>query len=102
MRCLHDFWTWFHQVWTTRKRFKDNFTFFHDFPEFLTPYFDHTFDNIEQVTHENDTLTLPFGDHKIRNNLKLPNDDTYDILGPEICKEIDKEFHWYQSFFKYI
>ena len=66
------------------------------------PYFDHTFDNIEQVTHENDTLTLPFGDHKIRNNLKLPNDDTYDILGPEICKEIDKEFEWYQSFFKYI
>ena len=66
------------------------------------PYFNHTFNNIEQVTHENDTFSLPFGDHKIKNVLKSPKDDTMEILGPAICQEIEKEFDWYQSFFIYI
>jgi sulfotransferase len=64
--------------------------------------FAHDFDNIEQVTHENDTIHGVFGDHKIRNKLEPINWDADEILGFDVCKWIVETYLWFFQSFGYV
>ena len=44
-------------------------------------YFEHDFNNIEQITHEDDRMYRIYGDHTIRNTLDKKPDDFRKIRG---------------------
>jgi len=60
----------------------------------------HDFKNIEQVTHENDAFHGPFGDHKIRTEVKPVKSDAVEVLGQPICTWIRNNYNWfYEEFY---
>jgi len=64
--------------------------------------FAHDFDNVEQVTQEDDavygmTPTL----HKVRKKVEVIKPDYIDILGEDLCKAIDAQCPGYQQDFGY-
>jgi len=68
---------------------------------FEMPYYQHDFDNIPQYTYENDNIYGVFGDHVIKNNLKLPDENYFEILGPEGCRLITENYKWFYELFHY-
>jgi len=65
------------------------------------PYFEHDFDNIEQITREDDEVYGIYGDHTIRKKLEpLPN-DYKDVLGAAACSWIKTNYKWFYEEFKY-
>lgn len=65
------------------------------------PYFSHDFNNIEQITKEDDAVYGIYGDHKIRKKLEpLPN-DYREILGAQACNWIKSNYAWFYDEFKY-
>jgi len=66
------------------------------------PFFEgHVFESMEQKTFEDDSVHGIFGDHKIKPNLKLADNDPNIILGNDICQWIDNNFQWYNKLFNY-
>ena len=65
------------------------------------PYFEHDFNNVEQLTHENDVIHGIFGDHQIQNSVKTVKDDYLDILGTTNCNTIIQSYNWFFEKFKY-
>jgi len=65
------------------------------------PYFKHDFDNIEQVTKEDDEIYGAFGDHVIRKELKLPPSKAKQLLTPDVCNWIYTNYKWFYDYFKY-
>jgi len=65
------------------------------------PYFQHDFENIEQITKEDDEVYGIFGDHKIKKTLELLPSDAQKILGSDICDWIYNQYGWYNEIFKY-
>jgi sulfotransferase len=63
--------------------------------------FQHDFNNILQVTHEDDVIHGPFGDHKIRQEVKPIKSDCKDILGAPACNWIRNNYNWFYEEFKY-
>ena len=49
-------------------------------------YFDHDFNNIEQVTVEDDEVYGVFGDHNIKREIQYTNPDYNEILGNNPAK----------------
>ncbi len=68
---------------------------------FDVPFYQHDFENIQQVTHEDDRVYGVFGDHKIRQTLRLPEPDFYDVLGPAGCNMITDNYKWFYEAFNY-
>ena len=68
---------------------------------FEIPYYQHDWDNIEQITEENDTVHGIFGDHKIKTKLKAVKEDYYEILGNFTCNKIKNEYKWFYDYFHY-
>ena len=64
---------------------------------FELPYYQHNWDNIEQITHENDAVHGIFGDHKIRNKLEAQKEDFYEILGNYTCDRIKNEYKFSEN-----
>lgn len=65
------------------------------------PYYKHDFNNIEQVTHEDDKFHGIYGDHKIQKKL-VPLESKYvELLGQEISDNIYLKNKWYFDYFKY-
>lgn len=65
--------------------------------------YNHNFDNIKQITHENDVLhELDNNLHTIDNKVKPLIDDYYTVLGDQLCSFIDSEYKDYQKYFQYI
>lgn len=64
------------------------------------PFYNHNFDFIAQITHEDDTLT-PLTDHVIRNTLEMKVSDAKSVLGPQICDWIWGRYNWFFDYFKY-
>ena len=63
----------------------------------------HNFNNIEQVTKENDVIHALDNDlHTIKNEVKPLVDDYIEILGKDACDMIDRDYAWYQKYFGYI
>ena len=66
------------------------------------PYFQHDFNNVEQLTQENDIIHGMFGDHKIQPQIKPVKDDYVEILGQEQSNRLKQHYDWYFKAFNYI
>lgn len=67
----------------------------------VEPY-SHDFDNIAQVTQEDDRVYGIFGDHKIKNKIIAPQEDWNEILGVNACNWIVENYRWFYNTFKYL
>ena len=66
------------------------------------PYYQHDFDNVEQITTEDDEVYGIYGDHNIRQRVE-PVPNTYkEILGPQTSNFIKSKYDWFFQEFKYI
>ena len=65
------------------------------------PHYEHDFNNIEQLTHEDDKWYGIFGDHMIRQELKPVKDDFRDVLGTTACTMIENNYQWFFNDFEY-
>ena len=63
--------------------------------------FKHDFNNIKQITHEDDKQFGIFGDHKIRQKLAPVKEDWEEILGANGCKMITDGYQWFYNDFGY-
>jgi sulfotransferase len=63
--------------------------------------FEHDFCNIQQVTHEDDTVHGVFGDHKIRQEVRPLKSQAKEILGATVCNWIRQNYDWFYTEFKY-
>ena len=63
--------------------------------------FSHNFNNIEQITIENDQIHGIFGDHKIKNKLTPVKSDAINILGQHGCNWIRSNYDWFYNQFNY-
>ncbi len=68
---------------------------------FEIPEYAHNFDKIEQYTHEDDRVYGVFGDHVIKNELKLPKNDYENVLGKNACDIIVNNYGWFYNAFGY-
>ena len=66
-----------------------------------TPYFEHNFKHIPQVTIENDSIHGIYGDHTIRNTLKMLPNDSKEILGQLTYDWVYNSQKWFFDSFKY-
>ena len=65
------------------------------------PYFAHDFDNIEQITSEDDSVYGIYGDHQIRKKLQPLKADWKEILGVTAANWIKSNYKWFYDEFKY-
>jgi sulfotransferase len=65
------------------------------------PFYQHDFDNIEQVTKEDDEVYGAFGDHIIRTKLEPVRSKSKELLGKDINEWIYKNFEWFFQQFRY-
>jgi sulfotransferase len=71
------------------------------YKHFDLPYFQHNFDNIEQVTKEDDEVYGVFGDHTIRTKLEPLQSQAKKILGTDVCDWIYNNYKWFYDRFGY-
>lgn len=66
------------------------------------PFFQHDFENIEQITKEDDEVYGLTNDlHTIKPSLSLPQPDYKQVLGQDICNWIYTNYQWYFEKFNY-
>jgi sulfotransferase len=65
------------------------------------PYYQHNFNNVEQLTKENDVIHGIFGDHQIQPQIKPISNDWLDILGEANCQKIVSHYTWFFNYFNY-
>lgn len=65
------------------------------------PYFEHDFDNIQQVTKEDDEVYGAFGDHEIRTILAPVPSKAKQLLGKDVTDWIYNNYQWYFQQFRY-
>jgi sulfotransferase len=65
------------------------------------PYYKHDFNNVEQITHEDDKIWGVFGDHVIKNKVAPVKEDFREILGPSGCQLITDNYQWFYEAFEY-
>jgi sulfotransferase len=65
------------------------------------PYFQHDFDNIEQITKEDDTVYGTFGDHVIRTKLEPVTSRARSLLGKDVTDWIYNNYRWFFDKFHY-
>lgn len=65
------------------------------------PYFAHDFDNIEQITSEDDSVYGIYGDHQIRKKLQPLKSDWKEVLGVNASNWIKNNYKWFYDEFKY-
>jgi len=66
------------------------------------PYFKHDFENVEQLTHENDVIHGIFGDHEIHPTIRPVAQDYTSILGFQNCDNIKQSYKWFFDKFNYL
>ena len=57
--------------------------------------FEHSFDKIKQLTHENDDVHGIYGDHKLREEFKMLPNDFEQVLGIELSQKIKNTYQWF-------
>jgi len=65
------------------------------------PYYEYDFNNIKQVTHEDDKFHGKYGDHKINSKIVPTESKSIELLGNIICKELYQRNKWYFDYFEY-
>jgi sulfotransferase len=70
--------------------------------EFLEiPYYAIDYENVKQVTYEDDKFHGIYGDHKIKNKIEPLQPKAEILLGDDLCDKIYKNNNWYFDFFNY-
>ena len=65
----------------------------------IESYSHHDFNNVEQITQEDDRVYGIFGDHTIHNKVSLQPSQALDILGKPLCDKIRQRYSWlYERF----
>lgn len=65
------------------------------------PYYAHDFDNIEQITVEDDEVYGVYGDHVIKQKLELPHSQAKKVLGADVTNWIWDNYQWFFNRFNY-
>ena len=65
------------------------------------PIYQHDFQNVEQITHEDDSVYGPYGDHVIKKEIKYIEPDYNEILGEELSRKIYNNYGWFNEYFNY-
>jgi sulfotransferase len=65
-------------------------------------YFEHDFNNIEQITKEDDSVYGVYGDHVIKPKLTVVKPDWNDVLGKNASVWIKTNYSWFYDYFGYI
>ena len=65
------------------------------------PEYQHDFDNVQQITQEDDSVYGVFGDHTIRTEVKPLASQAKSILGQDVCNWIWDTYKWYFNQFGY-
>jgi sulfotransferase len=65
------------------------------------PYFEHDFDNVEQITKEDDEVYGIYGDHKIQKKIQPVVPDYNQILGKQAADWIKNNYKWFYDYFQY-
>jgi sulfotransferase len=65
------------------------------------PYYKHDFDNIEQITKEDDDVYGIFGDHNIRQKLEPVQSKAKTLLGKDVTDWIYTNYKWFFDQFRY-
>ena len=65
------------------------------------PYFQHDFNNVEQLTYENDVIHGIFGNHQIKSKIEPLVEDYVDVLGYHNCDKIKQHYAWFYQKFNY-
>jgi sulfotransferase len=65
------------------------------------PFYRHDFDNIEQVTKEDDEVYGTFGDHVIRTKLEPVPSKAKQLLGKDVTAWIYDNYKWFFEQFRY-
>ena len=63
--------------------------------------FKHNFNNVKQITVEDDTVYGVFGDHTIKKKVKPIEKDYEKVLGKELSDNIVKHYQWFYEIFGY-
>ena len=71
----------------------------HDYLEI--PHYDYDFNNIQQVTIEDDKFHGKYGDHKIKPQILPQESQAKEILGQSVLNEIYNKNEWYFKYFNY-
>lgn len=65
------------------------------------PNYNHDFDNIQQVTKEDDEVYGIFGDHKIRTKLEPVRSKAKEFLGRDVTDWVYNNYQWFYEQFRY-
>jgi len=65
------------------------------------PIYFHNFNNIQQITKEDDEVYGTFGDHVIRTKLEPVKSRSIELLGSDVCDIIYKNYKWFFDIFGY-
>jgi sulfotransferase len=65
------------------------------------PQYKHDFNNVKQLTVENDSVYGIYGDHKIKKEIKPLIKDYKDVLGNNTCSFIRNKYDWFYQYFNY-
>jgi hypothetical protein len=65
------------------------------------PEYKHDFDNVPQLTHEDDKLHGIFGIHTIRNTVEMLPSDAKEVLGQDVSDWIYNNYKWFFDYFGY-
>lgn len=65
-------------------------------------YFEHDFNNIQQITREDDSVYGIYGDHTIKSIMQTIPKNSKEILGDHSCNYILSKYNWFFNYFKYI
>lgn len=63
--------------------------------------YNHNFENVEQITQEDDQVYGIFGNHKIKNTVQQIKPDYNEVLGINASKWIKNNYSWFYDYFKY-
>lgn len=65
------------------------------------PYFEHDFNNVEQITQEYDRIHGIYGDHTIKSKITHTPSDAQEVLGEVACNWIRTNYSWFYDYFGY-
>jgi len=71
----------------------------YDFLE--TPRFEHDFNNVKQITVEDDSVYGVFGDHTIKQKVEPIPSQSNIILGERLSENIKNNYKWFYDYFNY-
>ncbi len=70
---------------------------------FGLPYYEgHDFNNVEQITQEDDSVYGIYGDHIIKQKIEPQKKDYKEVLGNHTCDFIKNKYKWFFDEFRYI